>query len=126
MEIVREKEFVNQYYYNARNLEWEKENGTPETNFEMTFQMIDQDHEKNQTTIVSVLQFTIVQDEFMISGVLSQMIHIKDRIIHKPKEFTQEEVKYLADPLLDLVERLTYEVTEIALDKPGVELGLVK
>lgn len=24
MELVREKEFVNQYHYDARNLEWEK------------------------------------------------------------------------------------------------------
>ncbi|MFZ4460526.1 DUF1149 domain-containing protein, partial [Enterococcus gallinarum] len=26
MELVREKEFVNQYHYDARNLEWEKKN----------------------------------------------------------------------------------------------------
>ena len=26
MQLVREKEFVNQYHYDARNLEWEKEN----------------------------------------------------------------------------------------------------
>ena len=26
MELTREKEFVNQYHYDARNLEWEKEN----------------------------------------------------------------------------------------------------
>ncbi|VED83549.1 transposase [Streptococcus pyogenes] len=24
MQLVREKEFVNQYHYDARNLEWEK------------------------------------------------------------------------------------------------------
>ena len=27
MEIVRQKEFVNQYHYDARNLEWEKRAG---------------------------------------------------------------------------------------------------
>ena len=27
MEIIREKEFVNQYHFGARNHEWEKENG---------------------------------------------------------------------------------------------------
>ncbi|MDU1741367.1 MAG: DUF1149 family protein, partial [Streptococcus lutetiensis] len=32
------------------------------------------------------------------------------------------EVEYLAAPLLDIVQRLTYEVTEIALDRPGVKL----
>ncbi|MFV8210841.1 DUF1149 family protein [Streptococcus pluranimalium] len=122
MEIVREKEFVNQYHYNARNLEWEKENGTPKTNFEVTFQLVEKNTEKNQTTIVSVLQFTIVRDEFMISGVVSQMDHIKGRIINEPKEFSQEEVETLAEPLLEMVRRMTYEVTEIALDRPGVNL----
>ncbi len=122
MEIVREKEFVNQYHYNARNLEWEKENGTPKTNFEVTFQLVEKNTEKNQTTIVSVLQFTIVRDEFVISGVVSQMDHIKGRIVNEPKEFSQEEVETLAEPLLEMVRRMTYEVTEIALDRPGVNL----
>lgn len=122
MEIIREKEFVNQYHYNARNLEWEKENGTPETNFEVTFQLVEKNTEKNQTTIVAVLQFTIVRDEFMISGVISQMIHIQNRIVNEPKEFSQEEVETLAVPLLDMVKRMTYEVTEIALDRSGVNL----
>lgn len=122
MEVIREKEFVNQYHYNARNLEWEKENGTPKTNFEVTFQLIEKNVEKNETTIVAVLQFTIVRDEFMISGVISQMVHIKNRIVNEPKEFSQEEVESLAVPLLEMVKRMTYEVTEIALDRPGVKL----
>ncbi|WP_438832910.1 DUF1149 family protein [Streptococcus pluranimalium] len=122
MEVIREKEFVNQYHYNARNLEWEKENGTPKTNFEVTFQLIEKNIEKNETTIVAVLQFTIVRDEFMISGVISQMNHIKNRIVNEPKEFSQEEVESLAASLLEMVRRMTYEVTEIALDRPGIKL----
>ena len=77
MELVREKEFVNQYHYDARNLEWEKKNDTPKTNFEVTFQLVRKDTENNQTMIVSVLQFTVVKKEFVISGVVSQMVHIK-------------------------------------------------
>lgn len=122
MQVLREKEFVNQYHYDARNLEWEKENGTPETNFEVTFQLINKDEEKNETVIVSVLQFIIVKEDFVISGVISQMVRIIDRLIEKPSEFTQEEVESLAAPLLNMVQRLTYEVTEIALDQPGVNL----
>ncbi|WP_438836416.1 DUF1149 family protein [Streptococcus pluranimalium] len=122
MEVIREKEFVNQYHYNARNLEWEKENGTPKTNFEVTFQLIEKNIEKNETTIVAVLQFTIVRDEFVISGVISQMDHIKNRIVNEPKEFSQEEVESLGAPLLEMVRRMTYEVTEIALDRPGIKL----
>lgn len=122
MEVVREQEFVNQYHYDARNLEWEKENGTPETNFEVTFQLVNKDTENTVTSIVSVLQFTIVRDEFVINGVISQMVHIQDRIVDEPSEFSQEEVEGLAAPLLDMVQRLTYEVTEIALDRPGMNL----
>ncbi|MCK1225352.1 DUF1149 family protein [Streptococcus uberis] len=122
MQVLREKEFVNQYHYDARNLEWEKENGTPETNFEVTFQLINKDEKKNETVMVSVLQFIIVKEDFVISGVISQMVRIIDRLIEKPSEFTQEEVESLAAPLLNMVQRLTYEVTEIALDQPGVNL----
>lgn len=122
MQLVREKEFVNQYHYDARNLEWEKENGTPETNFEVTFQLINKDVENKETTIVSVLQFVIVKEEFVISGVISQMVRILGRLVDKPSAFTQEEVESLAAPLLDMVKRLTYEVTEIALDRPGINL----
>lgn len=122
MQVLREKEFVNQYHYDARNLEWEKENGTPETNFEVTFQLINKDEEKNETVMVSVLQFIIVKEDFVISGVISQMVRIIDRLIEIPSEFTQEEVESLAAPLLNMVQRLTYEVTEIALDQPGVNL----
>ncbi|MGT2935550.1 DUF1149 family protein [Streptococcus castoreus] len=122
MKLVREKEFVNQYHYDARNLEWEKENGIPETNFEVTFQLINKDKVQKETAIVSVLQFVIVKEEFVISGVISQMVRILDRLVDKPSEFNQEEVESLAAPLLDIVKRLTYEVTEIALDRPGINL----
>ncbi|MEC4577089.1 DUF1149 family protein [Streptococcus dysgalactiae] len=122
MQLVREKEFVNQYHYDARNLEWEKENGTPETNFEVTFQLINKDEARKETAIVSVLQFVIVKEEFVISGVISQMVRILDRLVDKPSEFAQEEVESLAAPLLDMVKRLTYDVTEIALDRPGINL----
>lgn len=122
MELVREKVFVNQYHYDARNLEWEKENGTPETNAEVTFQLIKKDEEANEITIVAVLQSIIVKDEFVLTAVVSQMNCIKNRIVNEPSEFSQAEVEGLAAPLLDMLQRLTYEVTEIALDRPGITL----
>ena len=64
----------------------------------------------------------IVRDEFVISGIVSQMNHIQNRIVNKPKDFSQEEAESLAAPLLDTLQRLTYEVTEIALDRPGINL----
>lgn len=122
MEVLREQEFVNQYHYNARNLEWEKENGTPETNFEVTFQLSNKDRVNKVTSIVAVLQFIVVRDEFVISGVVSQLVHVQDRLVNEPSEFSQEEIENLAAPLLQIVKRLTFEVTEIALDRPGITL----
>lgn len=122
MELIRETEFVNQYHYDARNLEWEKENGTPETGVEVTFQLVNKDLTQNETTLVAVLQFMIVRDEFVISGVISQLNKIKNRIINEPSEFSQTEVESLAAPLLDVLKRMTLEVTEIALDRPGINL----
>ena len=68
MELQREKEFVSQYHYDARNLEWEKENGTPETKVDVNFQLLNQDQEGQVTSIVVIVSFMIVFDAFVISG----------------------------------------------------------
>ncbi|MGT2828869.1 DUF1149 family protein [Streptococcus hillyeri] len=122
MEIIRDKEFVNQFHYDARNLEWEKEHGTPKSKAEVTFQLIKRDTEANETVLVARLQYMIVKEEFVISGVISQGNRILNRILQEPSELSQEEVQDLAAPLLDMLKRLTYEVTEIALDRPGINL----
>jgi len=41
----------------------------------------------------------------------------------KVNDVTQEEVDELVAPLFDIVRRMSYEVTEIALDQPGVKLN---
>ena len=50
------------------------------------------------------------------------MNHVEGRIVDQPSDFSQEEVETLARPSLDMLNRLTYEVTEIALDLPGINL----
>ena len=66
MNLKREQEFVSQYHFDARNFEWENENGAPETKVDVNFQLLQYDQ--------------------------------------------------------DMLNRLTYEVTEIALDLPGINL----
>ena len=122
MELQREKEFVSQYHYDARNLEWEKENGTPETKVDVNFQLLNQNHEEQVTSIVVIVSFMVVFDAFVISGTISQINHIIGRIINEPSEFEQDEVEQLARPSLSILNRLPYEVTEIALDLPGINL----
>ncbi|GFH40771.1 DUF1149 family protein [Lactococcus insecticola] len=124
MKIEREKEFVHQFHYDARNLEWETENGTPETNLNVQFQLVDnlENASEADTAINGLLTFMIVLENLVISGSLSQMNYIRGQVIEDRNELTQDDMQMLAAPLFDLLKRLTYEVTEIALDEPGVNL----
>lgn len=122
MDIQREKEFVSQYHYDARNFEWEKENGIPETKVDVNFQLINRDQEQNTTSLIVILSYMIVFDGFVISGTITQISHLFGRYVNEPSEFSKDEVEELARPCLNMLNRLTYEVTEIALDLPGINL----
>ena len=104
--IEREQEFVNQFHYDARNYEWEKENGTPETNLNVQFQLVPKEQlEKlgeGDTGIHAVLTYLIVLDNIVLSGFVSQLNY--------------------AAPLFELLKPLVYETTEVALDQPGINL----
>ena len=122
MDIQREKEFVSQYHYDARNFEWEKENGIPETKVDVNFQLINRDQQQNTTSLIVILSYMIVFDGFVICGTITQINHLFGRYVNEPSEFSKDEVEELARPCLDMLNRLTYEVTEIALDLPGINL----
>ena len=122
MDIQREKEFVSQYHYDARNFEWEKENGIPETKVDVNFQLINRDQEQNTTLLIVILS---LHDRFW--RFCDQRNHhsnqpLVGRYVNEPSEFSKDEVEELARPCLNMLNRLTYEVTEIALDLPGINL----
>ncbi|MGQ7461119.1 DUF1149 family protein [Streptococcus suis] len=122
MEIIRDKEFVNQYHFDARNHAWEKENGVPETKLNVDFQLLERNEGEKKTSMITILRFIIVLNHFVISGAMSQRVHLQDRYVQEPTEFTEAEKRELVDPLLSILKRMTYEVTEIAFDSPGVNL----
>ena len=124
MKIEREQEFVHQFHYDARNLEWEKENGTPETNLNVQFQLVEnvEGISESDTAISGALTFIIVLENLVVSGHISQLSYIRDLVIENREQLAQEKMQELAAPLFDLLKRLTYEVTEIALDEPGISL----
>lgn len=122
MELIREKEVVNQYHFDVRNFAWEEKNGEPKTNVEVNFHLIEKNEETKVTSMVATVKFMVVFKDFVISGGISQVNHVQGRLVEQPSEFTQEEVKYISTPILDMLNRLTYEVTEIALDAPGINL----
>lgn len=122
MEIIRDKAFVNQYHFDARNHVWEKENGVPETKLKVDFQLIEKNPTENRTSMITILRFMIVLEHFVISGAMSQSVHLQNRLIEEPTEFSEDEKRVLVEPLLDMLKRMTYDVTEIAFDAPGVNL----
>ena len=122
MNLKREQEFVSQYHFDARNFEWENENGIPETKVDVNFQLLQHDQENQVTSLIVILSYMIVFDGFVISGTITQINHLFGRYINEPSEFSKDEVEELARPCLNMLNRLTYEVTEIALDLPGINL----
>ena len=62
MNLKREQEFVSQYHFDARNFEWENENGAPETKVDVNFQLLQHDQENQVTSLVVILSFMIVFD----------------------------------------------------------------
>ncbi|BDQ53114.1 DUF1149 family protein [Enterococcus faecalis] len=120
MEIKRQQEIVEAYHYDMRVPDSEVE-----TDLRVSFSPIEVEEEnypENSSALVARLEFRIVFDEFVLSGAISQINHIIDRKIEK-QDISQEEVDELVRPLFSIVERLSYEVTEIALDRPGVQLN---
>lgn len=120
MNIERYKPKVNSFHYDTKE-DYEKY----ETAFKIHITPLriaypaDQD---NSSTLGIRLDFTMIFEEFVISGSLGQVNLFKDRRIESQEDLTQEELDELMKPLFLLVKRLTYEVSEIALDKPGVTI----
>ncbi|GAB2026972.1 DUF1149 family protein [Lactovum odontotermitis] len=122
MDILREKEFVSFYHYDARNMEFEHEHGTPETSINVQMQILNADKEANCTFIQLNLSALIVLERIVLSSALSQVSQVNGRLIESQGDLTQEDMQELASPLFELLKRLTYELTEVALDEPGLKL----
>ncbi|KXT78840.1 DUF1149 family protein [Streptococcus sp. DD13] len=122
MKLNAEKVVVNAFHFDARSAKYEKENGKPQTKLRVNFKVLEQDQEENTTRIISYLTYTIVLNSFVISGTISQKSTIYVQTVDSPEDLKEQERALLAEPLLDYLKRLTYEVTEIAFDQPGINL----
>lgn len=121
MNIERYKPKVNSFHYKAKE-EYEEY----ETYFKIHITPLriaypaDQD---NSCTLGVRLDFEMVFEAFIISGSLGQVNLFKDRRIESQEDLAKEELDEIMLPLFNLVRRLTYEVTEIATDEPGVTIN---
>lgn len=124
MEIKRDQELVEAYHYDMPPEDQEVEqvirlNFTP-------LESTDPDYPQEDSILQIRLVFVLpVDDRFIVQGSVSQVNHIVGRKVKEQTDLTEEEANELVAPLFKIVERLTYEVTEIALDEPGVNLNFV-
>ena len=61
--------------------------------------------------------------EYVLSGRVGQVNHILNRQVRSGEDLSKAETDRLVEPLFDIIKRLTYEVTEIITDKPGLQLN---
>lgn len=80
------------------------------------------DEENNSSRIGVRLDFRVVLSESIISGSLGLITLLKGQSIESQEDLTDEEQGELLIPLFQLVERMTYEVSEVALDEPGIKI----
>lgn len=79
--------------------------------------------ERQTSTIGLRLDFSLAVKKFQVSGTISQINHIKDKVVEEQEDLTEGELTELAAPLLELVQRLTFDISEIALNEPGTSLS---
>lgn len=121
MEIRRQKEVVESFHYDMKPKDQEVE-----TDLKVGFSPLKENIEnypKEHSIVGARLEFRLVFDTYVLSGSVSKINHVLNRKIEGQSDVTQEEVDQLVAPLFDIVKRLAYEVTEIALDQPGVKLN---
>lgn len=121
MEIRRQKEVVDSFHYDMKPKDQEVE-----TDLKVGFSPLKEtieNYPKEHSIVGARLEFRLVFDTYVLSGSVSQINHVLNRKIEGQSDVTQEEVDQLVAPLFDIVKRLAYEVTEIALDQPGVKLN---
>ncbi|PZG37170.1 DUF1149 domain-containing protein [Listeria ivanovii] len=67
------------------------------------------------------IPFVLAFEKFRVDGRISRIVQVKD-YFGQFSELAIPDVEGLSNPLIDYIKRLTYDVTEIAFDEPGISL----
>ncbi|HCM89389.1 MULTISPECIES: DUF1149 family protein [Vagococcus] len=123
MELIRQQEFVQGFHYDAL-----PEDHTEETAINVSLNPFEIKEEMNidaqKNSVLGLrIEFKIVLDKVILSGDVAQFVQVVDQKIEKIEDLSSEEVNELVRPLFVLIERMAFELTEIALDAPGVQLN---
>ncbi|MDT2736725.1 DUF1149 family protein [Enterococcus pseudoavium] len=121
MRLERDKEIVESFNYGIP-----PKNQVVEQKLQINFsplEAVDPSYPSENSIMGVRIEFVLPFEEFIIGGVLSQVIHVIGRQVTKQTDLTEAEANEMIQPLLRLIERMVYEITEIALDKPGVKIN---
>ncbi|MGX7059396.1 DUF1149 family protein [Vagococcus humatus] len=121
MNIMRQQEVVEAFHYDINN------QSDTETDIQVEINPFDMSKEEEfpkENSLVGLrVIYQIVFEEFVLTGAIRQLVTVVDKNIQAAEDLNKEEIDELVRPLFAMIERLTYEVTEIALDQPGVQLN---
>lgn len=67
--------------------------------------------------VTVVFEVAPAPGEFTVSGMISQVVQIKD-YFGEGDDLSKADYKLLSRPLVEYIETLTYEVTQITLEEP--------
>lgn len=121
MELKRQQPIVEAYHFDMKPKDKEME-----TKLNVGFAPLkvkDEEYMEKNSIIGARLEFQLVFPDYVLSGCVGQVNHILNRKVNSGEDLTKAETDRLVEPLFDIVKRLTYEVTEIVTDKPGLQLN---
>ena len=105
-DINEELETKDNVNFGLKKVEKQNEDGTT-----------DPGEDGNYFDITVVFEVAPALGEFTVSGMISQVVKIKD-YFGDGSDLSKTDYKILSRPLVEYIETLTYEVTQIALDEP--------
>lgn len=105
-DLNEEAETKDEVNFGLKKVEKQNEDGTT-----------DAGEDGNYFDITVVFDVAPTPGDFSVSGMISQIVQIKD-YFGDGSDLSKADYKILSRPLVEYIETLTYEVTQITLDEP--------
>ncbi len=105
-DLNEELETKNKVNFGLKKVEKQNEDGTT-----------DPGEDGNYFDITVIFDVAPAPGEFAVSGMISQIVQIKD-YFGDGDDLSKADYKILSRPLVEYIETLTYEVTQITMDEP--------
>ncbi|MBC1421426.1 DUF1149 family protein [Listeria seeligeri] len=122
MDIVTDKIVVEKYNFETIS----EENGQIENKIELEVHEVEpvggnEELMAKGKIFKITIPFVLALEKFRIDGRISRIVQVKD-YFGQFSDLAIPDVEGLSNPLIDYIKRLTYDVTEIAFDEPGISL----